>query len=253
MPPAAATECERTGWTLEMMATVAPVWAAARAARWPASPAPMISTSCEGTASNICLRRVRARRQADGESADCIARRSCWTVTTPRNTPSSSTAITAPSRPSDSEPIRSVIGRSCPTPPTSGALGIDDRRNRQPPFAGVDRGLRTLLGDDPGVAPVVVDHREPGPAVAQEVLVDRLLQAGLDRDRYRVNVHDVDHPDPLDPFVQRRLVDGRTRRLVGHERQRDRPQPDERSGGEQPATCRMRPAPETAPGPSGPR
>ena len=25
MPPAAATECERTGWTLEMIATVAPV------------------------------------------------------------------------------------------------------------------------------------------------------------------------------------------------------------------------------------
>ena len=24
MPPAAATECERTGWTLEMIATVAP-------------------------------------------------------------------------------------------------------------------------------------------------------------------------------------------------------------------------------------
>ena len=32
-----------------------------------------------------------------------------------RSTPSSSTAITAPSRPSDSEPIRSVIGRSWST------------------------------------------------------------------------------------------------------------------------------------------
>src|SRR3954447_24199516 len=48
MPPAAATECERTGWTLLMIATVAPASAAARAARCPARPAPMISTSWEG-------------------------------------------------------------------------------------------------------------------------------------------------------------------------------------------------------------
>src|SRR6188508_853940 len=48
MPPAAALECERTGWTLLMIATVAPALAAARAARWPASPAPMIRTSCAG-------------------------------------------------------------------------------------------------------------------------------------------------------------------------------------------------------------
>ena len=33
MPPAAAFECERTGWTLDMMATVAPASAAAKAAR----------------------------------------------------------------------------------------------------------------------------------------------------------------------------------------------------------------------------
>ena len=48
IPPAAATECERTGWTFETIATVAPVWAAASAARCPASPAPMIRTSWEG-------------------------------------------------------------------------------------------------------------------------------------------------------------------------------------------------------------
>src|SRR3954469_13704700 len=50
MPPAAATEWERTGWTLEMMPTVAPASAAAVAARWPARPAPMIRTSCAGMA-----------------------------------------------------------------------------------------------------------------------------------------------------------------------------------------------------------
>src|SRR3712207_3899020 len=48
MPPAAATECERTGCTLLRMATDAPASAAARAARWPARPAPMMRTSCAG-------------------------------------------------------------------------------------------------------------------------------------------------------------------------------------------------------------
>src|SRR5277367_2343721 len=50
IPPAAATECERTGWTLLMIATLAPSRAAASAARWPARPAPMIRTSCAGMA-----------------------------------------------------------------------------------------------------------------------------------------------------------------------------------------------------------
>src|SRR4051812_11006280 len=50
MPPAAATEWERTGWTLLMMATLAPASAAASAARWPARPAPRIRTSCAGMA-----------------------------------------------------------------------------------------------------------------------------------------------------------------------------------------------------------
>src|ERR1022692_4792309 len=48
MPPAAATEWERTGWTLLTIATLEPACAAARAARWPARPAPMMSTSCDG-------------------------------------------------------------------------------------------------------------------------------------------------------------------------------------------------------------
>src|SRR4051812_2430283 len=58
MPPAAALECERTGWTLDMMATVAPASAAARAARWPARPAPMIRTSCSGMGAAILLDRT---------------------------------------------------------------------------------------------------------------------------------------------------------------------------------------------------
>src|SRR3954452_13140033 len=53
IPPAAATECERTGWTLLMIATVAPSSAAARAARWAARPAPMMRTSWEGMRENL--------------------------------------------------------------------------------------------------------------------------------------------------------------------------------------------------------
>src|ERR1700761_2730004 len=49
MPPWAAFECERTGWTLLMIPTDTPCSAAARAARWPASPAPITSTSWDGT------------------------------------------------------------------------------------------------------------------------------------------------------------------------------------------------------------
>src|SRR2546423_6731425 len=48
MPPWAAFECERTGWTLETIPTETPFSAAASAARWPASPAPITKTSCLG-------------------------------------------------------------------------------------------------------------------------------------------------------------------------------------------------------------
>src|ERR1700709_2643831 len=56
MPPAAATEGERTGCTLERIATEAPVRAAASAARWPARPAPMIRTSWEGIQADLVAR-----------------------------------------------------------------------------------------------------------------------------------------------------------------------------------------------------
>src|ERR1700716_392157 len=67
MPPAAALECERTGWTLLMIATVAPASAAARAARWPARPAPMMRTSWLGIAGAdpIPRRRSDAVREPD--------------------------------------------------------------------------------------------------------------------------------------------------------------------------------------------
>src|SRR4051794_17710637 len=50
MPPWAALECERTGCTFDRIPTETPCSAAASAARCPASPAPMTSTSCWGKA-----------------------------------------------------------------------------------------------------------------------------------------------------------------------------------------------------------
>ena len=60
MPPWAALEWDRTGWTLEMIPTDAPAWAALRAARWPARPAPMTRTSCSGTGAGFYANGVRA-------------------------------------------------------------------------------------------------------------------------------------------------------------------------------------------------
>src|SRR5262245_56553916 len=48
MPPWAALEWDRTGWTLLMIPTETPCSAAASAARWPARPAPITKTSWSG-------------------------------------------------------------------------------------------------------------------------------------------------------------------------------------------------------------
>ncbi len=61
MPPWAALEWERTGWTLLMIPTETPSSAAARAARWPASPAPITSTSWVGTGADAIARESRPR------------------------------------------------------------------------------------------------------------------------------------------------------------------------------------------------
>src|SRR5207237_10554600 len=60
IPPWAAFECERTGWTLLTMPTLTPASAAARAARCPASPAPITKTSWSGTSRSYIERRSRA-------------------------------------------------------------------------------------------------------------------------------------------------------------------------------------------------
>src|SRR3954469_13212662 len=59
MPPCAAFECERTGWTFARMPTDTPSSAAASAARCPARPAPITSTSWEGILVAVLLERRR--------------------------------------------------------------------------------------------------------------------------------------------------------------------------------------------------
>ena len=64
--------------------------------------------------------------------------------------------------------------------------------------------------------------REPLPAVAEEVLVERLADRRLRRDRDRLGVHDVGDRHALDPLVDGRLHQRAARRLVEQERDRDR-------------------------------
>src|SRR4051794_8174691 len=76
MPPCAAFECERTGWTFARMPTDTPSSAAASAARCPARPAPITSTSWEG----ILVAGLLAGGPA---AADCMAGR-LWECASPR-------------------------------------------------------------------------------------------------------------------------------------------------------------------------
>src|ERR687888_445551 len=75
MPPWAAFECERTGWTLETIPTETPSSAAASAARCPARPAPMTRTSCVGIrvrfyVAGAVARRARGLLQLAGPELD---------------------------------------------------------------------------------------------------------------------------------------------------------------------------------------
>ena len=78
MPPAAALECERTGWTLLTIATEAPASAAARAARWPARPAPMMRTSWLGMGGAESYWTPDGRRQRAKARVDALGTRRLW-------------------------------------------------------------------------------------------------------------------------------------------------------------------------------
>src|SRR4051794_38944330 len=64
MPPSAAPEWLRVGWSLEIIATSAPASCAAMAARMPAQPAPTTRTSCSPITSSD------GTATADGEASD---------------------------------------------------------------------------------------------------------------------------------------------------------------------------------------
>src|SRR5207302_10032868 len=55
--------------------------------------------------------------------------------------------------------------------PATGPAGVERRPHRQPAFAPIVGGLDTLLARDPQKPAALVDDWEPGPAIAQEVLI----------------------------------------------------------------------------------
>ena len=85
-----------------------------------------------------------------------------------------------------------------------------------------------------------VDDRKPGPAVAQEVLVERALDAGVLGDRDRVGVHDVGDADPLDPARELGLDRVAARRLAEDEADQREPDAGDRVAADRRATTPRR-------------
>src|SRR3954453_24141437 len=176
MPPAAATEWERTGWTLLMMATLAPASAAASAARWPARPAPRIRTSCAGMAllpsyvrggdldsiarpSEALSDRAGGQRPAHAVERDHAAEAVVGVDDQQRPQ--------APQRVGAQQRLERRVARHAGARP--GGLGQVGRREGG--LAAGDRAVHALLDQEPAHAPERVDDREPRPVVAQEELV----------------------------------------------------------------------------------
>ncbi len=249
IPPCAALECERTGWTLERMPTDTPSSAAARAARMPARPAPITRTSCWGIRSSGGVRtsgaaaRSSCRQRGGGQStaatpgdgtpvclrhglsAGLSARCTCSSVTTPRSTPSPSTAMTAPSRwrPSG-EPSSASSGSSVPTLRRPALVGRHHRLDRRPAAALLvappppRRWSRARAG-----GPARVDDREPRPAVAEEELLEArssVASAGMATGSASITSWP---RGALDPRGHLRLEDRTARRLPQHEPDEDQP------------------------------
>src|SRR3954452_18291569 len=166
MPPAAATECERTGWTLLMIATEAPSSAAASAARWPASPAPMIRTSCDGMAPAL-YRSVPLTRPVPGRGRTVRRRRPSAVHDRPRDG--------CRKRPAD------VLERDHAAQPR---LGVHDHQRAEAPqrLRGQKLLDRRLAADDRAGVDVRVEHladRRRGTAVVHRA-VDRLAPQNAD-------------------------------------------------------------------------
>src|SRR3954468_5990866 len=207
MPPAAATECERTGWTLLMIATEAPSSAAARAARWPASPAPMIRTSCDGMAPAL-YRSVPLTRPVPGGGRTVRPGRSSAVHHRPGDGCREGAADVL-ERDHAAQPRLGVDHHQRPEAPQRlGGQELLDRRLAADDGAGVDvrvehladgrrgaavvhRAVDRLAPQDAHEAPEAVDDREPREPVAQEEVVVGVEDAEPVRDRDRLGVHDV--------------------------------------------------------------
>src|SRR3954447_8739784 len=177
IPPAAATECERTGCTLLMIATEAPSSAAARAARWPARPAPMIRTSCAGMGRQL-YRALRRGRPAPG------------------------TGMTAPSQ-GAAGPSGGVDARAGPRRGERPAHLVE-RHDAAEALLAVDDHQRAeaaqALGSDQLLDRRVPAHERVGVGVGIEHLAHRHGRPPVaDRAVHRLLAHDAEEaPEPVD-------------------------------------------------------
>ena len=101
MPPWAALECDRTGWTLEMIPTDAPACGRAQGGPLAGEAGAYDEDVMLGHGRVILCkwleRRDRQRLRCERPATPCWSARRTWSqVTMPRSRPSASTAIRAP-------------------------------------------------------------------------------------------------------------------------------------------------------------
>src|SRR5215213_5555702 len=195
MPPCAALEWERTGWTLEMMPTDAPASAALRAARWPARPAPMTRTSCSGTARDsmhlACALPGRCARGGRLERTSYLI--PCDDALQPPIRIDSHQRTEAHQRRGPEQRLQRLVG----THTQAVVVRAQDLRHLEHRLTVIRDALRALAIHDAEEVPVALDDGEPVVAVAQEVLVQRLADRQVTRNRDRVGIHHVGHADSL--------------------------------------------------------
>ena len=192
-----------------MIATVAPASAAARAARWPARPAPMMRTSCAGMApwsegrvgAADHIRRGSTARGLSGHAlgaAAVSARRTCSTVTTPRRTPvgvDDHQRAQAAQRLRAEQRLQRGVGaiRGARRPRRVDAARRPSARAGRRRSSSSRRSAQRRRGSGRS-------RRRPGtrPAVAQEELVLGARERRVGRDRDGLGVHDVGDGDAVD-------------------------------------------------------
>src|SRR4051812_21450972 len=198
MPPWAAFECERTGWTLERIATDDPSSAAASAARCPARPAPITRTSWVGIPSWSPSRdRAGGSRRGTailwdgGLGAECAP-----DLVDGHDSPHHAVGVDRHQRAERREALGSEQRLERLVDPDPVVAGVLDRHHlvHAGPLAQRLRHVLDLLpADEPEEAAGGVDHGEPRPAVAQEELVEGAVELGLRRQYDRLVVHHVGH------------------------------------------------------------